>query len=195
MKVYRLIFVGLLTLNSFLLFAQNPTQELDTIYMLSRKKLVVQIKNVSSATVRYLDPKTMESVTIERKQIQYIVHDNGRKEVFNKPAFTMVEEGDWKTVIVTDRKTDVEGLYDLGPVEGKSSAGSRNAKAAKNSAVIRIQKRAAILGGAIVLVIKEESIGGFGESPTYNIEGIAYSFEPPKVEDKPKDDKKPKNKN
>jgi len=52
MKVYRLIFVGLLTLNSFLLFAQNPTQELDTIYMLCRKKLVVQIKNVSSATVR-----------------------------------------------------------------------------------------------------------------------------------------------
>lgn len=189
-----MIIVGFLFLCSFSLLAQNQSQDLDTIYMLSRKKLVVKIKNVSSASVRYTNPKKLESITIERKQIQYIVFSNGSKEVFNKPAFSMVEEGDWKTVIVTDRKSDVEGLYDLGPVVGKSSAGSRNAKAAKNSAVIRIQKRAAILGAAIVLVTKEESIGGFGESPTYNIEGIAYSFEPPK-EDKPKEDKNKKEKN
>lgn len=160
--------------------AQEQTMKLDTIFMLSRKKLVVQVKNVSSATVRYFDPKNQGSFTIERKQIQQIVFSNGRKEVFNKPAFMMVEEGSWKTIIVTDNKSDVAGLYELGPVIGKSSAGSTDAKSAKRSAIIRLQKKAALLGAAMVLVTKEEPIGGFGEAPSFNVEGIAYGYEPPK---------------
>ncbi|HAN18505.1 MAG: hypothetical protein A2X13_08655 [Bacteroidetes bacterium GWC2_33_15] len=193
MILKRLILAGFFLIVSLSLFAQEQTQKLDTILLLSRKKLVVHIKNVSSATVRYFDPKTQESITIERKQIQQIVFSNGRKEVFNKPVFSMVDEGDWKTVIVTDRKSDVEGLYELGTATGMSPAGSRNAKAAKNNAVIRIQKRAAQMGGAIVLVTKEEPIGGFGESPSYYIEGIVYGFEPPKEEDKPKEEDNSKN--
>ena len=68
-------------------------------------------------------------------------------------------------------------------VDAKSSAGSRSAKSAKKSAVIRLQKKAAGLGGMIVLITKEESIGGFGEPPTYQVEGIAYGYEPPKKEE------------
>jgi len=180
MRIKEIILLSLLLLSGFLLNAQDQPEKLDTIFLLSRKKLVVQIKNVSSATVRYYDPKNQGSFTIERKQIQQIVFSNGRKEVFNKPVFSMVAEGDWKTIIVTDNKNDVSGLYELGFVNGKSSAGSKDAKSAKRSAIIRMQKRAANMGAAIVLVTKEEPIGGFGEAPSFNVEGIAYGYEPPK---------------
>lgn len=183
MKIKNLIIVSLALIMSMPVLAQEENVKLDTIYKLGRKKLVVKVKNVSSASVRYSEPGSDETITLERKQIQQVIFSNGRKEVFNKPVMMMVEEGDWKTVIITDRKNDVEGLYELGNVEASSSAGSRSAKSAKNSAMIRIQKKTAGLGGMIVLVTKEESIGGFGEPPTYEVKGIAYGFDPPKKDE------------
>ncbi|MDA3953932.1 MAG: hypothetical protein PF485_09810 [Bacteroidales bacterium] len=180
MKIKNLIIASLVFIMSLPVLAQEDDVKLDTIYMLGRRKLVVDVKNISSATVRYSEPGSDETITVKRKQIQKVVFSNGRKEVFNKPVLMMVEEGDWKTVIITNQKNDVEGLYELGFVEASSSAGSRSAKSAKKSAMIRLQKKAAGLGGMIVLVTKEESIGGFGEAPTYEVKGIAYGFEPPK---------------
>ncbi len=183
MKTKTFIISLLAFFMSLPLMAQEEQTELDTIYMLGRRKLIVEVKNISSSAVRYVEPGTDEVVTLQRKQIQKIIFSNGRKEVFNKPVIMLVEEGDWKTVILTDRKNDVEGLYELGKVNAKSSAGSRNAKSAKKSARIRLQKRAANLGGTIVLITKEQSVGGFGEPPTYEVEGMAYGFEPPKKEE------------
>ena len=180
MKIKHFIISGLVLLMSLPVFSQEENSKLDTIYLLGRRKLIVEVRNISSSTVRYSEPGSDETITLERKQIQKIIFSNGRLEVFNKPVMMMVEEGDWKTVIVTDRENDVNGLYELGKVEAKSSAGSRSAKSAKKSARIRLQKKAANLGGMIVLITREESVGGFGEPPTYEVEGIAYGYEPPK---------------
>jgi len=180
MNFKKLVVVGLAFFMSFPLLAQEEHANLDTIYMLGRKKLIVEVRNISSSTIRYSEPNSDETITLERKQIQKIIFSNGRKEVFNKPIMMMVEEGDWKTVIITDRKNDVEGLYELGNVDARSSAGSRNAKSAKKSAIIRLQKKAANIGGMIILLTKEQSVGGFGEPPTYEVEGIVYGYEPPK---------------
>lgn len=183
MKIKLIVIVIIALFISIPLFSQEKAEELDTIYMLGRKKLIVDVRNISSSTIRYYDTNSEEVITLGRKQIQKIIFSNGRKEIFNKPVMMMVEQGDWKTVIVTDRADDVNGLYDLGDVSSKSSAGSRSAKSAKKNATIRLQKKAALLGGMIVLVTKEQSIGGFGEQPTYIFEGKAYGYEPPKKED------------
>ena len=183
MKMKNIIIAGLALLISLPLLAQEESTKLDTIFMLGRRKLIVEVRNISSSTVRYKDAETNEIIILQRKQIQKIIFSNGRKEVFNKPVMMMVAEGDWKTVIVTDRKNDVNGLYELGEINAKSSAGSRNAKSAKKSAIIRLQKKTANLGGLIVLITKEQSIGGFGEPPTYEVKGIAYGYEPPKKDD------------
>lgn len=182
MKIKHIIISGLVLLMSLPMFAQEETN-LDTIFLLGRRKLVVQVRNISSTTVRYSEPGSDETVTLQRKQIQKIVFSSGRKEVFNKPVMMMVEEGDWKTVIITEKESDVNGLYELGKVEAQSSPGSRSAKSAKKSARIRLQKKAANLGGMMLLITREESVGGFGEPPTYEVEGVAYGFEPPKKED------------
>jgi len=187
MMTKKILIICIVFFSSLTLIAQEETPKLDTVYLLGRKKLVVDVKNVSSSTIRYSEPGSDETITLQRKQIQKIIYSTGRKEVYNKPVMMMVAEGDWKTVIVTDRKNDVSGLYELGKVSAKSSAGSRNAKAAKKSAVIRLQKKTANLGGMIVLLTKEESIGGFGEPPTFQAEGIAYGYEPPKPKEEDKE--------
>jgi hypothetical protein len=186
MKIKSLLIISLLIVTSITVSAQEEAIKLDTIHLLGRKKLVVQVRNISSSSVRYSEAGSEETTTLQRKQIQKIVFSNGRKEVFNKPVMMMVEAGDWKTIIVTDRKNDVSGLYELGTVSAQSSAGSRNAKAAKKSAIIRLQKKAANLGGMIVLLTKEQSVGGFGEPPTFEAEGIAYGYEPPKSKEEDK---------
>lgn len=169
--------LGFFGLNNII--AQETPKTLDTIYLLGQRKVVVEVKNVSASLVMYYDPKTDENGSYKRKEIQRILYSNGSKEVFNKPVLMMVPEGDWKTVMVTSNKDDVSALYELGKVDGKSSPGSRSMKSAKKSATIRMQKRAASLGATMVLVINEESIGGFGEPPTFYIEGIAYGWQPP----------------
>ncbi|MCG8412530.1 MAG: hypothetical protein MI739_14725 [Bacteroidales bacterium] len=191
MKIKKTITILLILILSVPVIAQK-NQALDTVYLLGRKKLIVKVKGVTSSSIRYFDPKTSESKILKRKQIQKIMYASGRKEVFNKPVVMVIKDGDWKTVIVTDRKNDVTGLYELGKVKAKSSPGGRSAKAARKSAMIRLQKKAANLGGIIVLLTHEESIGGFGEPPAFLAEGIAYGYEPPKEE--PKKEKSAKSK-
>ncbi|HSH52947.1 MAG TPA: hypothetical protein VK982_14570 [Bacteroidales bacterium] len=185
MKIKTLLIILSIIYISLPSFSQeDEATNLDTIYLLGGRKKIIELKNISAATVRYTEQGSDETIVLERKDIQKIIFSNGRIEVFNKPAFMMVDEGSWKTVIVTDNKDDVTGLYQRGRVNARSSAGSRNAKSAKKSATIRIQKKAANLGGLIVLITKEESVGGFGEAPTYSIEGTVYGYEPLPEEEK-----------
>ena len=96
----------------------------------------------------------------------------------------MVAERDFKTIVLTENEEEVSGLYDLGKVEAKSSKNARSAKAAQQSADIRIQKKAVNMGAYIVLITKRESKGGYGEIPTHFVEGVAYGLDPPKEQPK-----------
>lgn len=54
---------------------------------------------------------------------------------------------------------------------------------AKRNAETRLKKRAVAKGAIFVLVTKRTSTGGYGEVPTYYIEGEAFGTEPPKEGD------------
>ena len=179
MKRIIIILFGLLVFNSA--FTQDETN-LDTIYLLGQRKMVVKIKAIRYSTVVYSESDTSDNQTIETKQIQRIIFDSGRKEVFNKPLIEGLESNDYRNVIVTENEDDVAGLFEVGKVDGKSAAGNRSRKSAERTAIIRMKKRAANLGAEMILVTKKESTGGFGEVPTFEIQGIAYTFEKPKEE-------------
>lgn len=151
----------------------------DTVVLISGRKVPVMVQGVSSSKISYMIDGETEVKEVDRKQIHQIIYRNGRIEQFNPLAVQMIDEGDWKTVIVTDNKDDVEGFFALGEVEAKSSPRSRNAKAAKRSADIRMKKRAVNMGGLVILVTNRESKGGYGETPTHFVQGIVYGFEPP----------------
>lgn len=168
--------------------AQEGKQEqaADTIHLLSTRKLLVNVKSITFTAVNYVDLKTGETKTTERKQIEKIVFGNGRIEVFNKPVFSMVAEGDWKTVVITEKEDDVVGMHKITEVSATSPASSRSFKQAKRNAEIRIQKLAAKYGGLIVLLTSKENTGGYGEVPSYAISGIVYGYEAPSDEIKKK---------
>jgi len=166
-------------------FSQNDASaNIDTIVLVSGKKLLGKIHGVSSSKISYYPQGKPKMEELARKQINKILYSTGRMEFFNKPAFEMVNQGDFKTIVLTDNEEEVNGLYELGKVSAQSSKGARTAKAAEQSANIRLQKRAANMGAYIVLITHRESKGGYGEVPTHLVEGVAYGLEPPKEQPK-----------
>lgn len=159
-------------------FSQEEA-DLDTIYMLGKRKKIVLVRSIYYSNVKYSEPGSEEVKSMEKKNIQKIIFDNGRKEVFNEPVVGEIEETDWKNVVLTENKEEVKGLYKVGKVTGKSSSGNRTAESAERTAKIRMKKRAANKGGVMIYVTEKETIGGFGEVPSYYIEGIAYSIQKP----------------
>lgn len=162
--------------------AQEPSpkaEQLDTIMLISKRRIIGKVQKVSPSAIVYFPKGKPKTEEIARKQIHKIFYANGRIENFNTLAVEMVDEKSWKTVIISDNRDDVEGLYPLGNVDAQSSPRSRTAKSAKNSAEIRMKKKAVNMGAIIVLVTRRESKGGYNEIPTHFVEGVAYGFEPP----------------
>jgi hypothetical protein len=173
----NLIVVGLLFLAGNLI---GQTQKVipDTLVKLGGKKMLVNFKNATLTTIYYSSvEKPKETVKIDKKDVEKIIFKNGRIEIFNQPAFKVLEEGQWETVLITRNKKDIEGLYKRKEVTAQSSP-TKSKKKAKENAIIKMQKLTANVGGTIVLITHEETIGGFDENPAYLMEGIAYGTEP-----------------
>jgi hypothetical protein len=157
----------------------TSSDKLDTIIKLGGKKIICIVKKVNPTAVQYTKPNSSALLEIPRKDIEKILYKTGRREEFNKPIFSIIDDKQWEAVMVTEKESDVQGLYRIGVVKANASAGSRSPKAAKQSATIRLQKKTANLGALIVLVVSSESKGGYGEIPGWQLEGIAYSDSPP----------------
>jgi propanediol dehydratase large subunit len=155
-------------------------QHVDSLVKLGQRKIPVNIVSVGSKYVYYheLDNNNNRK-KIERDKVQRIIYHNGNIDVLNDPVMETVNEKSWRTVLVTEDKDQVEGLYKIGKVTVESSSGIRNIKAAKRNAEIRLQKKAIYKGGNVVYVTKAEAKGGFGDIPGYLMEGVIYSFSPP----------------
>jgi hypothetical protein len=157
----------------------KPTVKLDTIIRLGGKKIICTIQKVNQSSVQYTKPNESTIQEILRKEIEKIIYRNGRKEVYNKPVLTMIDQSQWEAVLVTENEGDVDGLYKRGVVKANAASDSRSPKAAKTSATIRMQKKAANMGALIVYITHSEMKGGYGEIPGWELEGIAYSDVPP----------------
>ena len=156
----------------------TTTAPRDTIFQLGGKVLPVNVTKITANYVSFVYPGEPEVYTIERKQVQRIVYKNGRIEVFNQPVLQMISDYQWEAVWLTDDKKDIAEMYKRGEVSAASAPSSRSPKAAKKSATIRLQKKAANMKGTVVLVTHKEITGGYGEYPGYFIEGVVYGPEP-----------------
>jgi len=151
----------------------------DTIIKLGGKKILCSINKVNGTSVFYNKIGETTEEVLSRKEIEKVIYRNGRKEVYNKPVLQMIDKDQWEAVIITENKNDVEGLYKKAVIKANAASGSTSLEAAKTSARIRLQKKAANMGALIVLVVHSEMKGGYGEIPGWLYEGIAYSDTPP----------------
>ena len=179
MKTILLTIIFIYSINLFN-YAQNNnpnTSAVDTVILIAGKKIPAKIINVSSSKVIYKVLETGVTETTERKKLQKIIYSNGKVEIFNKPVYQMVQQGDWKAIVLTENPDDVIGMVKKGDIKANSRKNCKTKKSAKRDAEIVLQKKAANLGANIVLIKKREAVGGYGEIPIYYIEGTAYSYE------------------
>mgnify|MGYP000997814820 FL=1 len=171
-----LIFFGFTSIG----YAQDDGMMMDTIILVSNKKIVGKVQSVGSSKITFYKADTKKVEDVTRKQIHKILYSNGRVEAFNSMAYQALDEANFQSVIVTENPSDVDGLYAYGEIKAKSGTSSKTAKAAEKNARIRLQRRAAALGAIYVLITKNETRGGYKEVPTHYYEGIAYGVDPPK---------------
>jgi hypothetical protein len=173
----NLIIVIQVVLMGFFLSVSGQ-EAMDTIFKIEGKILPVDVVKVTSGYVSFTVPGNDQTFTIERKEVQKIIYKNGRIEEYNKPVFEMLDETSWEAVWLTEDKADIKDLYKRGEISANSPASARSPKAAKNSASIRLKKKAAAMKGTVVLITKKLSTGGYGEYPGYYVEGVVYGTEP-----------------
>ncbi len=151
----------------------------DTIFKLNGSVIPVDITTVTTANVSFIFPGKPDEYTIERKEVHKIVYKSGKTDILNTPAFELLDDSSWEAVWITEDKLEIRDLYVLGEIEARSPSSARSPSAAKKGAIIKLKKKAANLKGTLILVIRKESTGGYGEYPGYYIKGIAYGPEPP----------------
>jgi hypothetical protein len=160
------------------LLGQTQTTVPDTIVKIGGKKIPVLIKNVTATTIYYaLAEKPNVNLQIKIKDVEKTIRKTGRIDIYNKPAFAIIQEGQWETVLITYNEKDVNGLYNRKVFTARSSPTKTKKKALEN-AIIKVQKQTANAGGTIALITHKEFIGGFGDNPGYVIDAIAYGPEP-----------------
>jgi len=159
--------------------ASSPPIPHDTIFKLNGSVLPVDVTTVTPSYVSFIFPGKPEEFTMERKEVHKIIYKSGKIDILNKAAFAVLDDSMWEAVWMTEDKKEIGDLYVLGEIEGRSPSSARSPAAAKKGAIIKIKKKAANMGGTLILVTKKLTTGGYGEYPGYFIKGIAYGPEPP----------------
>lgn len=163
--------------------AQKPWAPVDTIQLTSGRKIACVIRTRTSKRVYYYSDSLGTEKSFARRNVHRLIYSDGRAEKLNDLAVRTLASDDYRNVIIVDDKEDVEGLYSYGVVHGESSKSNRSMASAKRSAETRLKKRAVAKGAIFVLVTKRQSTGGYGEVPTYYLEGEAFGVEPPESEE------------
>ncbi len=172
-----LLLVGVMGVGMSATAGTPAKRALDTIVLTSGGIKVGTLKNIFGSNVYYVDTIGQEH-SLRERNVHRIIYSTGRTQTLNQKAVVDVSEDDWKIVMLVDDAAQVDGLYARGVVSGKSSPTNKTKQSAQRSAETRIKKRCVAKGGIVVLVTKRLTTGGYGETPSYYIEGEAYGSEP-----------------
>jgi hypothetical protein len=159
--------------------ANSAPEKSDTIIKLGGKKISCTVLKENATSFTYTLPEKSELNEMPKKDVQTVIYRNGRKRDVNKPVFQVIDQSHWEAVLVTENPAEVDGLYKIGAIKTTAASESRSPEAAKSSATIRLQKKAANMGALIVLIVDSELKGGYGEIPGCELIGVAYSDKPP----------------
>lgn len=161
----------------------KPWKAVDTIELTSGKKIPCVIRSKTSKRIYYYADSLGTERSFARRNVHKLIYENGRAERINDKAVMSLADDDYRVVILVEDKEDVAGLYSCGVVTGESGKSNRSMGAAKKSAETRIKKKAVAKGAIFVLITKRLTTGGYGEIPTYYLEGEAFGTEPPETPD------------
>lgn len=170
-----------LTGSMALAYASHPDGDqktLDTIVTTAGKRLPVKIRIVNHRKVTYYNPGSSKLRSMTRSRVNRVIYADGRIEKITDMAVRSISNDDYRIVILTDDPNMVQGLYSRGVIKATSRGKANSLSKARKSAENRLKKQAVHKGATYVLVKNRRQTGGYGEVPTYFIEGEAYGTEP-----------------
>ncbi|PID90496.1 MAG: hypothetical protein CSA97_02550 [Bacteroidetes bacterium] len=179
--------------------AQHPSAEkakpaCDTVVTISGRKIPCNIRVVNNRTVSFYPLGKRKVKSLKRKKVNRVIYRDGRIDKITALAAQEIDDTDWRIVIVTEDEAMVQGLYPKGVVKAESRSKSPSLAKARQNAETRLKKQVIRKGGTYVLVKNRKTQGGYGEIPTYIIEGEAYGTEPGNADSAKAADKKKKKK-
>lgn len=152
--------------------------QLDTVYTLQGEKLQVKVTRVNENSIEFTYPGESLTNVTGKEKISRIHFHSGRTQVFNPdPELAHVRSGlDWKKVLVTSFKSEVENLQEICMVGAKSRGVTvfTSTAAMQNKAIDKLKQATAMVGGNVVHLINVNTEKGGGTSGS-TLMGRAYT--------------------
>ncbi len=160
------------------LMKKDMLAKTDTIVMLNGDKILANVKKFTVKDLFYGFPDDQKMEQVDRRYVQKIIYKYGRVETISMLQVDVREVGGWREVkVIKKRNAALSKMIELGEVEGVNE-GTRekhvDARDLERSATITIQKKAALLGATVVLIISREVRRPYGDPPYVKLTGMAY---------------------
>lgn len=163
----------------------------DKIITFDNEVFFVRVQHITLVDVNFIYPLNSVVESVEREKVSQIIYANGNIDLFipfdeaHKDSLNYVDDRlivrhrkAWESVQVTEDKSDLAGLIEVGPVNAVYDSDRMrvdNDFLEKNGLII-LKRRAANLDADYVFVIKKTFNKGYGSFPSVSIEGIAYKY-------------------
>ena len=170
-------------------FLNKYEDHFDKIYLKNWTLYIVRIKTISEKNVRFNYPLNSEIQEINRKDISQIIYADGRHDFFAYPD-TLIEVSksssaivqtikDWEKVQTTNNEEDINENFKLiEQIEAFYEADRINAstKFLEKNATIILRRKAAAIGGSMILITDKKSSRVYGELPKIEMKAKVYTL-------------------
>lgn len=164
--------------------------DFDQIVTIDNKVIIARITRIGPGEVNFVYPFNTEANSISRDIINCIIHETGRKEIFNLVDQEDLKRGDFQENFVVEKKKKVweevdttyheektSGMVEIDRfvVQYESSKMRATVEFLEKNALIILRKKAAHAGAELVLITYKKVHTAYGDLPSIEMEGIAYS--------------------
>ena len=162
----------------------------DKIYLRNNELLIVRVKNIDDKFVNFNYPLNSGIEKISRDEVGQILYSDGKRDIYYLPdsvtkqaevSGAMVQqEKDWEKVTITDNEADIDASsIFIEKIKSVYEADRFNAstKFLEKNATIILKRRAASLGGDIILLEDKDISRPYGELPKITLKGSVYRKE------------------
>ena len=136
------------------IFADNAYSQ-DKVVLKSGEELNVKIVQNNETTIQFQYPGETLVNEKNKREIQYIVYESGRREEINQGIVVpkISSKDDWEKVVETYLESDVAGLTRVAQLKATSGwGGSLGSSIGYKGAIKKLKKKAAKLGAGVILI-------------------------------------------
>lgn len=145
----------------------------DKVIKVKGDTLNVLIQSINDDAIVYKYPNENVTQTINKNIVKQIIYSSGRIENITTPI-SINGEKDWEKVVLTTNPKDVEGLTNLGELQGLGKSGTGGEQQTRPKAEKDIKTQAA-QKGAFIIFVKSQNFS-ISWSNQYIITGTAYGY-------------------